>query len=197
MRILARAAVTVASCAIATVGATVAVSATASSAAPRRLDGYTAASSATQRAIEKQFLAIPSRSVAQSLDKDLANRTGLVGSPNGKRRMEKIVAYLKSYGLQPRVHKYYVYKSTPKKVSVQMTSPMRYTAPNKEKCRAVERWCDSHLWEGRWVLERAYADHHTDAPLLEAAQEARAVCPGKTLAISARRRGWPMLDWDD
>lgn len=66
-----------------------------------------------------------------------------------------------------------------------------------EKCRAVERWCDSHLGEGRWVLERAYADHHTDAPLLEAAQEARAVCPGKTLAISARRRGWPVLDWDD
>ena len=66
-----------------------------------------------------------------------------------------------------------------------------------EKCRAVERWCDERFGSGGWVLERAYADHHTDAPLLEAANEARAVCPGKTLAISARRRGWPILDWDD
>ena len=66
-----------------------------------------------------------------------------------------------------------------------------------EKCRAVERWCDAHLGPGNWELERAYADHHTDAPLLEAAHEARAVCPGKTLAINARRRGWPVLDWDD
>ena len=66
-----------------------------------------------------------------------------------------------------------------------------------EKCRAVERWCDAHLGAGAWVLERAYADHHTDAPLLDAAREARAVCPGKTLAISARRRGWPVLDWGE
>lgn len=66
-----------------------------------------------------------------------------------------------------------------------------------EKCRAVEAWCDAHLGAGNWVLERAYADHHTDAPLLEAAREARAVCPGKTLAINARRRGWPVLDWDE
>ena len=66
-----------------------------------------------------------------------------------------------------------------------------------EKCRAVERWCDSHLGEGRWVLERAYADHHTDAPLLEAAREARAVCPGKTLRVLAKRRGWTIADWDE
>lgn len=66
-----------------------------------------------------------------------------------------------------------------------------------EKCRAVECWCDERFGAGGWVLERAYADHHTDAPLLEAAHEARAVCPGKTLAINARRRGWPVLDWDD
>ena len=66
-----------------------------------------------------------------------------------------------------------------------------------EKCRAVEAWCDEHLGVGNWVLERAYADHHTDAPLLEVAREPRVVCPGKTLALGARRRGWTVLDWDD
>lgn len=66
-----------------------------------------------------------------------------------------------------------------------------------EKCRAVERWCNARFGEGGWVLERAYADHHTDAPLLEAARVPCAVCPGKTLAMSARRRKWPVLDWDE
>ena len=66
-----------------------------------------------------------------------------------------------------------------------------------EKCRAVQAWCNAHLGVGAWVLDRAYADHHSDTPLLEAAREARVVCPGKTLAINARRRGWPVLDWDD
>lgn len=65
----------------------------------------------------------------------------------------------------------------------------------EEKCRAVTAWCNAHLGPGAWRLERAYADHHTDADLLEIADSAYAVCPGKTLAISARKHGWPVLDW--
>ena len=64
-----------------------------------------------------------------------------------------------------------------------------------EKCHAVTAWCNAHLGPGAWRLERAYADHHTDADLLEIADSAYAVCPGKTLAISARKHGWPVLDW--
>lgn len=66
-----------------------------------------------------------------------------------------------------------------------------------EKYRAVVRWCDEHFGPGGWSLEVAYADHHTDADLLARARHAYAVCPGKTLAISARRAGWEILDWDD
>ena len=65
-----------------------------------------------------------------------------------------------------------------------------------EKCRAVEAWCNERLGAGAWVLERAYADHHSDTPLLEAVRAPRVVCPGKTLALTARRRGWPVLDWE-
>ena len=65
-----------------------------------------------------------------------------------------------------------------------------------EKWLAVERWCDEHLGRGAWVLERAYADHHSDADLLARARIACAVCPGKTLALTARRRGWSIVDWD-
>ena len=64
-----------------------------------------------------------------------------------------------------------------------------------EMGHAVTAWCNAHLGPGAWRLERAYADHHTDADLLEIADSAYAVCPGKTLAISARKHGWPVLDW--
>lgn len=66
-----------------------------------------------------------------------------------------------------------------------------------EKYRAVVRWCDEHLGAGRWRLVRAYGDHHTDVDLLSRADNAFAVCPGKTLAVTARRNGWPILDWDE
>lgn len=65
-----------------------------------------------------------------------------------------------------------------------------------EKYRAVERWCNARFGVGGWRLERAYADHHTDADLLARAQHAYAVCPGKTFIVTAKRAGWPILDWD-
>ena len=66
-----------------------------------------------------------------------------------------------------------------------------------EKYRAVVRWCDQHLGEGAWRLERAYGDHHSDKDLLSHARVAVAVCPGKTLRSLARRRGWIIADWDE
>lgn len=66
----------------------------------------------------------------------------------------------------------------------------------EEKYRAVVRWCDEHLGKGNWRLERAYADHHTDADLLARAERPFAVCPGKTLVVAAKRAGWPILEWD-
>ena len=64
-----------------------------------------------------------------------------------------------------------------------------------EKYLAVARWCDEHLGEGRWELARAYGDHHSDKYLLDRADEALAVCPGKTLYALAKRRRWEILDW--
>lgn len=67
----------------------------------------------------------------------------------------------------------------------------------EEKYRAVVAWCDERFGPGAWALEAAYADHHSDSDLLSHARHAYAVCPGKTLAVSAHRNGWPILDWDD
>ena len=65
-----------------------------------------------------------------------------------------------------------------------------------EKYRAVARWCDERLGQGRWRLARAYGDHYSDRDLLARAQTAYAVCPGKTLRSLARRKHWEVLDWD-
>ena len=65
-----------------------------------------------------------------------------------------------------------------------------------EKYRAAAAWCDAHLGTGRWELARAYGDHHSDQDLLARAETAVAVCPGKTLKMLARRRGWQVLDWN-
>ena len=64
-----------------------------------------------------------------------------------------------------------------------------------EKYQAVVRWCDDRFGPGNWSLEAAYGDHHSDADLLVRARRPYAVCPGKTLAVAARRNGWPILDW--
>jgi peptidase M28-like protein/transferrin receptor-like protein/PA domain-containing protein len=109
--------------------------------AASRLDGYTAASSARERAAEQQFLTYPSATLARQLDQELAAKPGMVGTPTDHARARKIVAKLRSFGLHPHVSKYYVYMSTPRKVSVQLTSPVHFTARNKERCRKVETDC--------------------------------------------------------
>jgi N-acetylated-alpha-linked acidic dipeptidase len=112
-----------------------------SSAAATRLDGYTTAHSRAERAAEQRFVGYPSATLARQLDKQLAARTAMVGTANDKKRMEQIVARLKSFGLAPSVHTYYVYMSSPKQVSVKMTAPVQFSAANKEQCRAVETDC--------------------------------------------------------
>jgi N-acetylated-alpha-linked acidic dipeptidase len=91
--------------------------------------------------VERQFKTYPSRTLARQLDKELAARPAMVGTPNDHRRERQIVARLRSFGLTPHVSKYYVYMSTPKRVRLTMTSPVHFVARNKEKCRKVETDC--------------------------------------------------------
>lgn len=122
-------------------GALTAATGQAAAAASPRLDGFTAAHSATERATETKFMKMPSAALAQNLDQQLSRETGLVGTVNDKHRADKIVARLRSFGLTPHVSTFYPYLSVPKKVSVQMTSPYRFTAQNKEPCYSFETDC--------------------------------------------------------
>lgn len=66
----------------------------------------------------------------------------------------------------------------------------------EEKVRALRAYADARYGAGKWELVEAYGDHHSDAPMLEAARCAYAVTPDNPLAREARRRGWRVLDWD-
>ena len=65
-----------------------------------------------------------------------------------------------------------------------------------EKLVALKHFCDGRFGAGKWTLEYAYGDHHSDAPLLAAANHPFAVTPNTGLTRIAKRNGWPMLDWE-
>ena len=66
----------------------------------------------------------------------------------------------------------------------------------EEKLVALRHFCDGRFGEGNWVLEYAFGDHHSDAPLLASARHPFAVTPNKGLTKIAKCKGWPILDWE-
>ncbi len=66
----------------------------------------------------------------------------------------------------------------------------------EEKLIALRHWCDGRFGEGRWELAYAYGDHHSDIPLLAAAEHPFAVSPNSGLKKYAKEHGWPILDWE-
>jgi HAD superfamily hydrolase (TIGR01490 family) len=65
----------------------------------------------------------------------------------------------------------------------------------EEKLVALKHFCDGRFGEGNWVLDYAFGDHHSDAPLLSGAKHPFAVTPNTGLSRIAKKRGWPVLDW--
>ncbi|MEY8562932.1 HAD-IB family hydrolase [Eggerthellaceae bacterium 3-80] len=64
-----------------------------------------------------------------------------------------------------------------------------------EKLVAVQKLANEAFGEGAWELVAAYGDHHSDRTILSAAKQAYAVDPDRPLTRTARRLGWPILDW--
>ncbi len=64
------------------------------------------------------------------------------------------------------------------------------------KIKALKDVCDMRFGSGGWELEYAYGDHHSDMPLLSMSKRPYAVCPNSSLERAAKKRGWPILDWE-
>lgn len=65
----------------------------------------------------------------------------------------------------------------------------------EEKLHAVARFANERFGAGAWKLAYAYGDHHSDRPLLKAADTAFAVTPDQPLRRTAIEKGWEILDW--
>lgn len=63
------------------------------------------------------------------------------------------------------------------------------------KVKALRAHADQAFGAGRWRLWRAYSDHEADVDLLDAAEEAIAVCPTAGLRRFALERGWKTTVW--
>ena len=66
----------------------------------------------------------------------------------------------------------------------------------REKLRLLIQYCNDNFGEGNWTLERAYSDHFSDIPLLEAARTPIVTDPDGKLQRIAKKRSWPVVDWD-
>lgn len=64
-----------------------------------------------------------------------------------------------------------------------------------EKLVAIKTWCDAQYGPENWELAYAYGDHHSDRPMLEAAQTAFAVDPDRPLSRTAKQKHWTILEW--
>ncbi|MEV0663057.1 M28 family peptidase [Actinomadura luteofluorescens] len=104
--------------------------------------GFTAENAQWQRRYERLLSAVPSARVARDLDAELAREPALATTTGDRHRVERIVARLRSYGLQPEVRTYYAYLSMPERVKVEMTAPRRRTLPVKEKRRPWQQFYD-------------------------------------------------------
>lgn len=65
-----------------------------------------------------------------------------------------------------------------------------------EKLRQLQGYLDGRYGHGNWVLERAYSDHYSDIPMLEAATTGFVTDPDGVLKKMAGIRGWELVDWD-
>ncbi|MCD8200005.1 MAG: HAD family phosphatase [Coriobacteriaceae bacterium] len=66
----------------------------------------------------------------------------------------------------------------------------------EEKHRALCELCDERFGEGQWEFTCAFADHHSDIPLLSATETPIVVSPNGKLKRYARKHDWDIVEWD-
>jgi len=76
------------------------------------------------------------------------------------------------------------------------TSNVAHVPPEGEqKLIQLAKWANREFGESCWVLNAAYGDHRSDAPLLAGALRAVAVNPDLALKRIAKRNNWEIVDW--
>jgi len=88
-----------------------------------QLRGFTPASAEKQRAIEAQYLNLPSAQNAKRFLRNLTEEPHLAGTPGSKRVAEYIHSQYRSWGLDSKLVEYHVYLPYPQNVSLTLLEP--------------------------------------------------------------------------
>src|SRR5687767_9747260 len=96
------------------------------------LNGFTADSSAWQRALESKLKAALKPENAEALLKELTSRPHMAGTEGARITAEFIKNQLIQYGLPAEIQSYQAFLPAPVSVSVEMIEPLRETIPTTE-----------------------------------------------------------------
>jgi N-acetylated-alpha-linked acidic dipeptidase len=94
--------------------------------------GFSPAGSETERQAESKFLSAVSSDAMSSIHRRVTGRPHVAGSAASMEVAEEVRRALADAGLETEVHEYHVLLSTPKSVSVALTSPIRHVLPVTE-----------------------------------------------------------------
>ena len=105
----------------------------------QRFTGYTSASTVSQEAVEMTFKALPSPEKARQYHRFLTAEPHPAGSERNRELALYIADEWKRQGWQDvTVHRYDVYNSAPRDITLEMVEPVRYTAGLREAAYDVD-----------------------------------------------------------
>ena len=156
-------------------------------------------------AFEGKPVAEVNRFLSDFYDEDIASRFRPLADEAMKRhRQAGDVVLMVSATFEPIIERMMQFHPVDGQVSTRMRIAPNGTYTRRvegkpvegtEKLVAIERWCNERFGAGNWELAYAYGDHHSDRPMLEAAEHPFAVDPDNPLMRTAKAKGWPVLDW--
>ena len=129
------------------------------------LNGYSAATSRTQRDWETKFRAIPEPQNQRDYMQRLAARPHHVGSPYDKDNAEWMLAKFKEWGLDANIETFDALFPTPKVRVVELVEPTKFTAKLQEPALAVDPTSDQQA-EQLPTYNAYSADGDVTAPLV-------------------------------
>ena len=129
------------------------------------LNGYSAATSRTQRDWETKFRTVPEPQNLRDYMQRLAARPHHVGSPYDKDNAEWMLAKFKEWGLDANIETFYALFPTPKVRVVELLEPTKFTAKLQEPALAVDPTSDQQA-EQLPTYNAYSADGDVTAPLV-------------------------------
>ncbi|GAA3001163.1 transferrin receptor-like dimerization domain-containing protein [Actinokineospora diospyrosa] len=104
--------------------------------------GFTAAHSAAQHRVERDFMAAIDPAQARELNTTMSSRPQLVGTEGNRVAGEYALGKLRQWGLPARHVRYSVYGSVAKEIKVDMTAPSKRSLSVKEKPYPGQRYLE-------------------------------------------------------